>query len=895
MYCIFLYFPVFTSLSHLIGRRNPSAYKKESGGEGHFSHCIAPHAESDPDSAMQLGGIASDTPQEANVGFDDAHTGFVDERGIVQDPLRATLEDDKISLDKFFARPIKYVPPSGTVLWEMGGGINQVQFNPWSYYFEDKRVINRIANYKLMKANLHVKFVVNGNSFYYGRELVSYRPLHTLDNTTILVPGNFADLVEASQRMHLYLNPTLSQGGTLTLPYFTPLNMLDIPNQDWQTMGVIDFSSLSPLKHANDANADISVNIFIWATDVELTGLTQQNPTNIVPQGMEDGIVSKPASTVAKIASLFTSVPYIGGFATATQIGARAIASMAAIFGYSKPTNNEMTYMTPTAYSSLALCDGKQNLLRLTVDSMNELTVDPRAAGIDMPDEMTILSIANRESLLTKFDWALGVTSETLLFNIIVDPCVVRQVGVGADAPIHMPACAFATFPFEYWKGSMRYRFQIVSSGFHKGRLKFVYDPFGVPQSGGLATPAEYNVAYTQIVDIAECPDFTIDVGWGQSTPFRRHLNTPQILGNSFAGASGSSPAVPLGLNSSNTIGVANGTLSVYVVNELTVPNTVADNDIEVLVSISALDDFEVAAPTDYYIRKLAQSPEIAPQGMIEPQGDEQMLSLESPVDEPMNLNFLGSHTVVDPLINKIHFGESIASFRMLLKRFHLHELLRITGTGNPMNRFHRRMFPYYGGYTGASNSDSNLIVNIAGTRNYAYATNTLMNYLTPAFGAWRGAIRYSVDASYFQGANWPCTFSVAREGLMDLNTTSQNVDQDDVTNLPATNELYNAYLNLGEASLGLNGLARWNSVVNPQATFEIPFYSRFRFYPARRRQLWTSVDTYQETFDIVTQSSSIGSDLAFALKYVAAGEDFSLYFYLSPPVVFDQEPPPLP
>jgi hypothetical protein len=147
---------------------------------------------------------------------------------------------------------------------------------------------------------------------------------------------------------------------------------------------------------------------------------------------------------------------------------------------------------------------------------------------------------------------------------------------------MHMPAVAYATFPFEYWKGSLRYRFQIVCSGYHKGRLKIVYDPYGVPQTATVADPAEYNTAYTEIVDIAECNDFTVDVGWGQNTPWRQHLNFPQILGNSFASASGTTPAPALGLNSANTIGVGNGTLAVYVVNELTVPNSTVTADIEV-------------------------------------------------------------------------------------------------------------------------------------------------------------------------------------------------------------------------------------------------------------------------------------------------------------------------
>jgi hypothetical protein len=90
---------------------------------------------------------------------------------------------------------------------------------------------------------------------------------------------------------------------------------------------------------------------------------------------------------------------------------------------------------------------------------------------------------------------------------------------------IAMPSLAYASMPFQFWKGTIKYRFQVCSSSFHKGRLKFVWDPFGTP-----TIAAEYNTAYTQIVDISEANDFTIEVGWGQTTPWRQMLNLDKTV-----------------------------------------------------------------------------------------------------------------------------------------------------------------------------------------------------------------------------------------------------------------------------------------------------------------------------------------------------------------------------
>lgn len=854
-------------------------------------------------SEIPTGQPVSGDEHEQNVQFNDAHPGYMDTRGVVSDPLRSNLDDPDISLSNFFRRPLKIA----SVEWLQEGSFLGSTIDPWDLYFTDPRVINRIANYKLMKANLCLKFVLNGNSFYYGRLLISYRPLLAFDTIDQYVLGNEPYMVLASQRPHVYLNPTLSQGGMMKLPFFTPLNMLDIPAQDWKQMGKLDVDAPVLLKHANGAAGSVTLSIFAWAEDVHLTGLTQTNPTDIVPQGLEEtGIISKPASIVAKTASLFKQVPMISSFATATEIGARAIATMAAMFGYCKPVHSDISPLQPISRQSMAVCDGRENIVKLTVDSCNELSIDPIIASIDANDELTISSIAMRESLLTTFTWGTALETEALLFNIVVDPCVLNQIGSTGNTPMFMPATAFATFPFEYWKGSLRYRFQVASSGFHKGRIKIVYDPYGVPQSAGSAIEAEYNVAYTEVVDIAEQNDFSVTVGWGQSTPFRQHLNFPQNPTTTYRGATSVTPAVPVGLNSSNSIGVGNGVLSVYVVNPLTTPNSTVNNDIQIIVSVAACDDFEVAAPTDYYLKRLSPYPitNVVPP-LMEPQGaEEDILKMGTPIADTGSIRYMGSSTVLDPLVNRIHMGEAVASFRQLLKRYNLHEAIAYPAddVAAQMVGMVRRMFPFLGGYTTAPPSASLLITNGDGvTGEYVYANLILMQYLSLAFGGWRGSIRYAVDTTFnevaiaggtLSGQN--ATWEVARLGNIAERPLSDTVDNDTTfaRNFGfGTQYANNRYVGIQNQSLGLSGSTRWNTVVNPIHSFEIPYYSKYRFCPARQGQKWTTKDIFQDSFSMVATTSATNA-VSIAYKYVAAGEDFTLMFYLSPPVLYPQSQP---
>lgn len=843
------------------------------------------------------GGPDEGTPASSlnaqNVQFSDAHPGFVDERGWTNgDPLRDSTLMQDASLENFFSRPIKVTE----IEWPVNGGSPvSFTFDPWTLYFENKRVINRVTNYKLMKANLRVKFMLNGNTFYYGRLLVSYRPQPGLDITTKLRPGISADLVEASQRPHLYLNPTESQGGELFLPFFTPLNMIDVAGQGWEEMGNVTLSSLQTLKHANGATTPITISVFVWAENVDLAGLTQTDPGSIVPQAKEEwkGIVSKPASAVAKVAGALKSVPGISNFAIATEIGAKSIGKMAALFGYSKPTMPEIHPFQPMSRQSMADTDGKENIVKLTVDTKNELTIDPAVAGIDAGDELVIHDIASRESYLTTFDWAVGTTVEQLLFNIVVDPCVYHEYGT-TNPEIHMPACSYATYPFQYWKGSMKYRFQIVCSGHHKGRLKFVYDPVGTPAGGN----AEYNTAYTQIVDIAENNDFCLEVGWGQTTPWRQHLGLSQPANTTFG-------ATPLSYNSLFSR-YGNGTLAVYVVNELTVPNSTVNNDIQVNVFVSACDDFEVAAPTDQYLGNLGFTPpavavpERALRGEVLPQSEE---IDDVPIAGPPVLNHMGPMCPTDSIINRIHMGEAITSFRTLLKRYNLHEVMafdetEFNGTGAVL-KFVRTMFPFDPGYTSFSNADNNIIQDVT-SGNYAYARMTLLNYLKPAYGGWRGSIRYTVDTTFNVTTDsaltnpdiGDSTWSVSRLAS-DLTGVITSIPKDDVI-YPSTTTLASQkadLLNVNENSSGITGATRWSTKVNPIQSFEIPYYSPYRFAPAKRRTLWTVPDVYQSSYELL--GTCIPGILPFyAFNYVAAGEDFTLMFYLSPPIFYRQDVP---
>lgn len=811
------------------------------------------------------------------------------------DATYSLADTNDADLGNFFSRPIKVASYS----WDIGTTFFQV-FDPWTLFFQNARVLNRVANYELLRCKLKCRILINGNGFHYGRAIASYLPQHLLDDFTQDRGYVRQDIIAASQRPHVYLDPTNSQGGTLSLPFFHHSNALRVPFQEWNNMGEVFIHEMSPLKHANGADDSVTVSVFVWAEEVSLSIPTSSDPPALVAQSGDEyapGPISRVANSIMRAANKLTDIPVISPYAKATSLAAGATASIASLFGYSRPVNVETsTPFVPHLIGNLANTNVKDSSTKLTLDLKQELTVDPRTMGLGDVDEMTISSISQRQSYLTNFGWQVSDTSETQLWNCEVNPVVWDAL----NDEQHLTACAFAALPFKWWRGTMKYRFQIVASAFHKGRLKIVYDPEEQVTN-------EYNTNYTYIIDLAKERDFTVDIGWGQATPYLRHAK-PGVDDPIF-------DTVSL-----NPIGLRNGIITVYVVNELTVPNSVANNDIEVNVFVSTGDDFEVAEPDssaieDYVYfdptgaaalaspppgarevsmeefnrrRSTAYIPSGATRLQLESQSGEEpamanhpdsdLTERESePMKEMASEQMAASISPTDATAC-IFFGDPVVSFRQCLKRYNYHSA---AGTGGNSIRwfiFNNSDFPYYRGYApdGVNLTDTP----IAATP-YNYCKMTLLNYLTPAFTARRGGLRWK----YMRSIG-----NLDDSAYMAVSRISGDSSGYSVTEiLPTTGNSPNtaAYENSNIWSHMWDGGVATAHRQNPVLEFEVPFYQPFRWASAKNANLTSAFSDFGSFHRFATMWGKNGAEQSVVHRLVATGEDFTLAFYTGPPVMY--------
>jgi hypothetical protein len=814
----------------------------------------------------------------------------------VDDGIRSVADTPDVSLADFMARPVKIAQYA----WAVGAVPVENLLNPWQEFFSNRRVVNRINNFSLLRCRLCVRVLINGNPFYYGRMLVSYVPLHLYDQVSY-VGTDSIDLITASQRPHIYLDPTNSQGGSLCLPFVWPDNSSHIPTGNIGALGILSFREMNSLRHANGGTEPIDVTVFAWAEDLVLSAPTLEPCAFLVPQAGQDeygtGPISRPAGVIARIASSLRSTPIVAPYARATELAASTVSSIAQMFGYSRPNViSEITQMKPVFVGNLANTNVCDTSMKLTLDCKAETTVDTRVMGLSGADEMTITSITTRESYYNTFVWPQNAQPETLLFNAYVTPMMYQQA---FDGSYHFTPTCFASLPFNQWRGTLRYRFQVVCSNFHKGRLKIVYDPVGV------VSPPEYNAQYTRIIDISSERDFTIDIGWAARKSF---LRIP--------------PLVP-DPNFSNTVPLpdgfpfSNGVIAVYVVNNLTAPNDSVINDVDVNCFMCSTPDFELVEPTDGKIELLSlfpnpTNPNLARNSLDSVPGREKLMSpprspffdrlpddgvpdkdlvLEpqagpaddapAPVAQESQDTICESVDVTDKTLHVL-YGDPVVSLRQLFKRYSIYRLVGINPqNGNGLRRYTFSQYQNYRGYCASGSASTQQNGSIYA---YNFVLPTLVSWFTPAYACVRGGMRYKAMVTGAQGNSNNNFILANRRSSDNIYFTDQNIFPSNVDG-PRTIANY--------CPSGVAGQCITHTPDNGVIEYELPYYSPDRFQFGRYITKENIIDTqYRSDSYSLVNFGNFTTSFGGILLHSAAAEDYTLGFFVACPVMYQYANP---
>lgn len=822
---------------------------------------------------------------EQITSFADQDSGWTTEKVGYYDPTMDLANNSDSELGNFLKRPIRQSAQS----WIVGQPFFY-KFNPWTSFCENPFVRDKIKNYELLRMKLHVKTVISGTKFHYGRALVSYNPYTIGDQVT--VERNFIpqDLISASQKPHFFLNPTKNTGGELCLPFFWPNNYFSISAANYREMGDITISSFGNLLHANGGDDPVTVTTYIWAEDIVLTIPTTSDPPLQSQSGRRGkkasdsdrastinaqdeygtGIISKPATAVAKAAGALARLPVIGPYMTATQIGASATSRVAQLFGYSRPNIiTDIQQFKPSPTGNLANTDAADGAMKLTLDSKAELTVDSRTVGLDGTDEMGILDYVKRESYLTQFTWSANDAPDSLLWTSRVVPLQLDNV----QGEIHMTPLAHMAACFEQWQGSIKFRFQIVKSDFHKGRILARWDP------NQFTSAVDYNTNYSRVIDIAETDDFEIVVGWGQAAPWLQ-CGEPYSVGSNF----GTTRLLA-------DYAISNGILELLVLNHLVCPSV--DAPISFNVFVSACDDFKFAGPTNEKLNSFHLFPDRNARAQL----DLDILESQSGVSNtetgnitesdkptaPNELMTIASKSTQEDSTYLVYYGDPPCSIRELCKRYAFTRFWYPSAANEEsirINSLRNKNMPYYPGY-----DPRGIDRGLGGETFLTVGPTSFSSWFTPSYAGVRGSYRKKYCFSAPTSRQTPL---VTRLGFRGKNNGASLTNE---VSFDASDSVIQKTLTSRFGVESQNGSTATNLGINNTIEVEFPYYRPKRFSAARTIQA-QDLDCNSHTVNTidVNAPSLVANPSRYSTafwQYDAVGEDWSLFFFTGVPIYY--------
>lgn len=764
----------------------------------------------------------------------------------------ATLGAD---LKDFLSRPVLL----GTVQWDESDPTGTgTSMSPWQVFFNNATIKNKLQNFAWLRCDLKIKIMMNASPFYYGAFLVSYLPLPNFHTENIVASSN-REFILYSQRPHIWIYPQNNEGGELTLPFLYPKNWIStISNQDFLDMGQLKWQVVTPLTSANGVTgAGVTLSFYAWAENVVLSGPTAGLLLQSDEYKMDS--VSSVATAVSDVAGRLSKLPVIGSFATATQIGASTVASIASSLGFSNPPVIEDTKPVKNqGIPQLAAPEISYPVEKLTIDPKNELTVDPSAVGLPPHDELSVNYLASKEAYLCQFPWASTDSPDALLFSAAVTP-ETFDADASANPLLFMTPMCFTSAMFAHWRGDIIYRFRFICTQYHRGRVRIIYDPSANATTNILNTTSTQSTVFNEIVDLTKDTNVEIRVPYQQALAWCQTFNPQQQA------------QVPFTIGNATTFKhlptYTNGMLAVRVVTKLTAP--VLSSTIQVIVSVRGADNLEFANPTD-----------IAPwYSYFAPQSDE--------YEETESKEIIAGHSVprTDPQRYLINFGENIVSIRQLLRRFQYYRTITVAGSISATTVYKQiqmyKIPPFYGYNTQGWDIAKGLIVP-ASNFGFNYCATTYLHWIIAAFVGQRGSINYSM----IQDGSYPTMQCVARVPNYSLPRPTINSIAAAGSDAATTSFMKNTALNGATTS----GMMAANNFTTAGTTWQFPNYSAYKFNTTSPASL--TVASGKDDTDLQSQNILLGcyklSTAGVANHmYVGAGTDFMPVFFLNVPTIY--------
>lgn len=422
--------------------------------------------------------------------------------------------------------------------------------------------------YSFYKFNWSLRFQINGTRFHSGQLIASWDPFIQASDLATYVARPF-NVVYATGLPNVLINASSNEPVEITIPFVHPRNFLTTNStKGFDVLGSLRVNVLNPLRAADGSSNTLSVTVWLYA-DSPSVHVPIYRHVLAVPT-VERAFRSSGLLDVVKGAGSTFGNLVSGNFGGAVKSGGKTLTGLAEALDLDYPSRPVIEQSHINSLGPMSPGKG--------VDMSYRLGTDPRGGHVPLPaqtgctiDECDLNVIKKVPMLFNQTLWTDASAVGSVLTYFPVTPNIVTQGGI---APVLYNANTYLSWfsnAFCFWKGSLSYKFEWVSTQFHTGRVLIAF----IPNSFN-ATPTlqEAFSCPNAVVDIQQNSVCTLSVPFVSPTVWKRCDITNTTS------------------NDENVVGY----IYVYVLNSLVRPSNVSDT-IEYNIYISGGDDFEFSVP----------------------------------------------------------------------------------------------------------------------------------------------------------------------------------------------------------------------------------------------------------------------------------------------------------
>lgn len=517
--------------------------------------------------------VRDDSLKKVGVTTEERGVLFVEQTDVTQDVTKehagahnslASTSEPSWNIEATLSKYVR----AGTYAWKTtdvaGTALKTFELPAW--YVNKSTVFKNIfGSYILWKGNPKIRIELNGTRFHQGTLIAYWVPMITANNAVV-------DPIKSNKAMwttlqHVFLDASKNSVAEFDIPWFYYRDYFALTEATFVPLGTVVIAPFNPLLVATGGSSSIYFTVAFASHNNSFHGPN----VSVVSQGGVQSHNTYNMQGWSKVAS--ATLP--------SNVRGDAFDVRANVSAMDKP-NDTLSYqpMVRRAFPHQSHAVNIDHSQRMCLYPGGVTEHSPVYTGTS-EDEMDLLALCKR---MTYFDTAkitLTSTAGSTIWNAPITPFSLPNGAVPTDYKtkfLYLPLLSYLALPFDFWRGSLRVRFNFVMSAFHTAKMAFCLN-YGYRNDQ--LTSSDKTSQYVYYFEInAEKRCFEFEIPWISPTQWKRvcsrKFDDTIVLFNTLCSL---------------------GTMSLVVVNQLVAPSNVA-NEIAVNIFLGGGDDFELNSLT---------------------------------------------------------------------------------------------------------------------------------------------------------------------------------------------------------------------------------------------------------------------------------------------------------